>query len=158
MQRRLNIGHRRAQRARDELLDRGFIRMLKPGGFTRKTKHAAEFALTHEPLNPHHDGATAPKDFMKWAPEKKSSVAVATTDGSRADYVSIPDALPKQALRSRSDYVNDKNTPHYVANTATQISYQGVPLFWGAVKTSGRLQLACIWAALALANPEQVAA
>lgn len=158
MQRRLNVGQRRAQRARDELLDRGFIRMLKPGGFTRKTKHAAEFAITNEPLNPHQDGATAPKDFMKWMPQKKSSVAVATTDGSRSDYVSTPRAPQNPPLRSRSDYVNDETLPDYVADTATQIGYQGDPLFWGAMKTSGRLQLACLWSVLALSQPEQAAA
>lgn len=71
---RLGIGRRRAEKARDELIDRGFIRILKRGGFSRRLAHATEYALTNEPLDPDRDGATAPKDYMRWRPDGKSPV------------------------------------------------------------------------------------
>lgn len=88
--RRLNIGQRQAQRARDELIDRGFIRVLTPGTFNRKCRHATEYALTHEPLDGHD---RPPKDFMRWS--QKNTVALTATVGSTHDY--------------RGGAVNDKN-------------------------------------------------
>ncbi len=67
--RRLNVGRRRAQGAINELIDRGFIRLLTPGAFHRKVPHAPEYALLHEPL----DGERVPeKPFMRWQPEESS--------------------------------------------------------------------------------------
>ena len=65
MQRRLGVGRMRAEKARDDLADRGFIRLLTKGTFTRKARHASEYALTNEPIN-NGMGATAPKDYMRW--------------------------------------------------------------------------------------------
>lgn len=79
MQARLGVGRTRAEKARDELLDRGFVRQLTAGSFNRKCRHASEYALTNEPLTD-NDGATAPKDFIRWSPEK-STVLMASTDG-----------------------------------------------------------------------------
>lgn len=76
--RRLSIGRWRAEKARDELLDRGFLRLLEPASFNRKVRHAPVYALTNEPLDPGRDGAVAPKDFMKW---KKSTGLVTSPDG-----------------------------------------------------------------------------
>ncbi|UEX78621.1 hypothetical protein [Sediminicurvatus halobius] len=76
--RRLGVGRWRAEKALYELSDRGFIRLMEPGGFSRKVRHATVYALTNEPLED-RDGATAPKDFMRW--HQKSTVLVASTDG-----------------------------------------------------------------------------
>lgn len=103
MMRRLNVGQRKAQRARDDLLDRGFVRLLSSGGFNRKIRHASEYALTNEPLEPDCDGATAPKDFMRWQPQK-STVANSATDGSRSDYRGNGKKAQKFSHGSCSDY------------------------------------------------------
>ena len=82
---RLGVGRRRAEQARDDLLDRGFIRLLTPGSFTQKTRHAPEYALLHEPL----DGARIPeKPFMSWKPNgsQKSAVYTANTDGAHSEH------------------------------------------------------------------------
>lgn len=75
--RRLGVGRWRAQNAIEELLDRGFIRLIESGNFNRKVRHATVYALTNEPLE-NHDGAVAPKDFMRW---EKSTVLVTSTNG-----------------------------------------------------------------------------
>jgi|GEM_PF-3095094 len=77
IRRRLNVGQVVAVRARDELQDRGFIRLLTLGKFSRKARHATEYALTNEPLN---NNSLAPKDFMRWRPQK-NTVLMADTDG-----------------------------------------------------------------------------
>ncbi|NKF23235.1 helix-turn-helix domain-containing protein [Solimonas marina] len=78
MQERMgNVGQRRAQSARDELLDRGWVRMIEAGAFNRKTKQATVYALTNEPLA-ERDGATATKDYARWQPQK-STVAILAT-------------------------------------------------------------------------------
>lgn len=64
MMKRLNIGQRRAEKARDELLDRGWIRIIEKGSFNWKIRHATVYALTNEPINA---GEPAPKDFMKFS-------------------------------------------------------------------------------------------
>lgn len=107
MQLRLGVGQRRAQRARDELLDRGFIRLLVPGGFSRKVRHATEYALTNEPLED-QDGATPPKDFMKWSGQKSTVVKMAT-DSSRTEYRDYRKHSPKPANGSHSEYRKPAN-------------------------------------------------
>jgi len=72
IERRLGIGRKLAEKARDELIERGWIRILARGHFGRKVRHATEYALTHEPLED-RDGATAPKDYMKWTPPHENS-------------------------------------------------------------------------------------
>lgn len=70
--RRTGVGRCKAEKARDELLDRGFIRLVEKGEFKRKVRHASIYRLTNEPTNPEKDGSTPTKDFMKWQPEKKN--------------------------------------------------------------------------------------
>lgn len=72
--------HRKARRALGELVERGWIILMEPGGFSRKQRHATVYALGSEPLE-EKPGATAPKKYMRWTPEKKSSVAFSTTNG-----------------------------------------------------------------------------
>lgn len=77
MMERLGIGQRRAQAARDELFERGWIVEIEPGGFNRKTRHATVYALTNEPIDD-YPGSVAPKQYMRWMPQKN--------DGSCDDY------------------------------------------------------------------------
>ena len=67
IQTRVNVGRRVAEQARDELLARGWIRLIEPGGFSRKARHAPVYALEHLPLHD-GDGATPPKTFARWQP------------------------------------------------------------------------------------------
>jgi len=82
MMQRLGIGQRRAAAARDELLARGWIRLMEQGSFTRKVRHAALYAATNEPLHP---GKPATKEYMTWSPQK-NTVASMATDGSHDSY------------------------------------------------------------------------
>lgn len=79
MMKRLGVGQRRATRARDELIDRGFIRLTSKGAFNRKTRHASEYQLLSEVLD---NGNPAPKTYLRW----KKPVAETTTGGSPSDY------------------------------------------------------------------------
>lgn len=67
MQKRLGIGQRRATSARNELLERGWIKLQEPGGFTRKVRHAAVYSLTNEPESDAM-GAPTTKEYMRWQP------------------------------------------------------------------------------------------
>lgn len=108
MMRRLNVSQRPAERARDELLDRGFIRMLTKGNFTRKVLHASEYCLTHVPLED-KDGATAPKDFMRW--RQKNTVAESTTGGSGRRYREPAKNGQKHPHGSGIDYREGQKRP-----------------------------------------------
>lgn len=100
MRRRLNgIHQRRAVRARDELLDRGFIRLLTPGTFSRKARHATEYALTNEPLG----NELAPKDFMRWSCEK-NTVTTVDTPGNHSGYREQAEAGKQQRDGNHSGY------------------------------------------------------
>ena len=107
IERRLGVGQKRAQRARSELLDRGFIRLLTPGGFSRKDRRASEYALTNEPLE-EQDGATPPKDFMKWSAQE-STVVKMNTDGSQPEYREHSKHPRKPAHNSQIEYRKPTN-------------------------------------------------
>ncbi|WP_353162808.1 hypothetical protein [Salinisphaera shabanensis] len=101
MKRRLNgIHQRRAARARDELLERGFIRLLAQGTFTRKARHATEYALTNEPLN---NNGLAPKDFMRWRPQQNTATTVDTL-GNHSGYRKPAESSEKQRDGNHSGY------------------------------------------------------
>ncbi len=112
----LGVAQRRAQAARDELLDRGFIRMLSPGAFTRKVRHAAEYALLSECIGNEHK---AEKPYMAWRPpapngdaSKKTRYAGRLPTGSRGDYLKGSEKGKKARLGSRSEYLNGSKPPH----------------------------------------------
>lgn len=109
--RRLGVGQKRAQRARDELLDRGFIRLLETASFSRKVRHAPKYALTNEPLE-NRDGATAPKDYMRWPPEK-STVVKTNTDGMRTDYRAHAENVQIPPDGSQNEYRHESKTPSH---------------------------------------------
>lgn len=148
IQRRVGIGQRRAQKARDELLERGFIRELQPGSFNRKARHAAEYALTNEPLSS-KDGATAPKDFMTWT--QKNTVAEMTTDGSRNDYRGHAQKGQKRLHGSRNDYRQaPKSTSLGSQNSYTDRLPRGEGFLMAAMRASSEAQFKLILAAIML--------
>lgn len=109
----LNIGQRRAQKARDELLDRGWIRVMQEGAFSRKVRHATVYALTNEPI---HDGQVAPKDYMRF-----STVVNSATDGSHFSYRDRKITPKKPQVGSHNGYREPDFSPPTVAVTATHI-------------------------------------
>ncbi len=70
-ERRLGAGRRVAERALAELVKYGWLRVREKGSFHRKIRHATVYALTNVPLE-QRDGATAPKDFMRWTPDSST--------------------------------------------------------------------------------------
>lgn len=134
MMERLGIGQRRAQTARDELIDRGWVRVVVLGSFNRKAKHATQYVLTNEPLDD-RDGATAPKDYMRWRPSEKNTVAEMTTDGSQIDYRGHEKGAEKPLHGSQIDYRKRSFRRFSVVNSATQIELpreysQRNPFLW----------------------------
>jgi DNA-binding transcriptional MocR family regulator len=121
---RMNVGQRPAQRALKELLDRGWIRVVERGSFSRKVRHATVYALTNEPLD-EWDGETAPKDYMHWSPPpQKNTIAETTTHSSHNGYRKGSQKAKKQPHSSRDEYRQSEKSEFTVAETATQISYQ----------------------------------
>ena len=92
---RLNVGRYRAEKARDDLLDRGFIRLLEAATFTRKTRHAPVYLLTNEPTR---EGVAASKDYMRWRPAKKNTVSMSSTDGVDEQHREKPKQAKKPPL------------------------------------------------------------
>lgn len=122
---RLNVGQRRAQHARDELLRCGWIKVMERGAFTRKTKEATVYALCNEPLQA-GDGAVASKEFMRWQPpQKQITVVTTTTDGSRHDYRDHETGPSKERFSSHHDYRKASKRQSTVVTTTTQIELPG---------------------------------
>jgi hypothetical protein len=61
-----------AGKAFRELIDRGFIECVTPGGFTRKVRHATEWRLTHHLCDA--TGKAGSKAYMKWRPKIQNTV------------------------------------------------------------------------------------
>lgn len=101
---RLSVGRCRAEKARDELLDRGFIRLLEPATFNRKTRHAPSYLLTNEPS---HRGGIASKEYMRWRPEQKNTVLITSTDGVDNQHREQPNQAKK-----RLDDVDNQHREH----------------------------------------------
>jgi hypothetical protein len=85
MRGRLNRSQAPVQRALDELIEKGWILPLRKGGFSCKKRLASEYALTNHPL-PDRPDAPAPKTFMAWRQERKSTVPDVNTHGTRPKY------------------------------------------------------------------------
>lgn len=143
-QRRVGIGRWKAENAIHELLERGFILVLEPGGFQRKSHHATVYALTNEPLDG-RDGAVAPRDYMRWA--EKSSVLVTSTVGV-GDQHRKADVAPSNGPHGVSGQHRNppELTPHGVSGQHTDKLPGG--LMHAALCCQGETQLKVIVAAL----------
>lgn len=64
---RVGIGQRRVQAAFAALIERRWIAIETPGGFTQKTRHATSYRLLNEASAA--PGAVAPKPYMRWLPD-----------------------------------------------------------------------------------------
>jgi hypothetical protein len=69
---RCNINKDTAGRAFKELIEKGFVECVTPGGFSRKDPHATEWRLTHLLCN--KTGGVPTKPFMRWSAENQNSV------------------------------------------------------------------------------------
>jgi hypothetical protein len=66
----LHIGRSTAQRCFHNLTEVGFINVSKRSGFNMKGRVATEWLLTEFPDDTNSMTAVAPKDFMRWTPQK----------------------------------------------------------------------------------------
>jgi hypothetical protein len=64
---RIGVGQRRAQAAFAALIERGWITVETPGGFTYKTRHATSYRLENEAGATL--GAKPSKAYMRWQPD-----------------------------------------------------------------------------------------
>lgn len=67
---RCNVSKNTVHRALGELQDKGFVEVVTPGGFSRKTRHATEWRLTHHRCDV--TGATPSRTYKKWGRENKT--------------------------------------------------------------------------------------
>jgi hypothetical protein len=67
-----NINKDTAGKCLGRLVDLGFVECATPGGFSRKTPHAAEWRLTQYKCD--RTGAMGTKAFLRWRPEMQNAV------------------------------------------------------------------------------------
>lgn len=128
MMNRLGIGRRRSENARDELIDRGFIYVLTQGSFSRKGKHATEYALANEPLE-NTKGAVAPKDFMRW--RQKNTVYAVNTDGVHSEHRGQGTNARNPALGVHSEHREGQTDhTHGVHSEHTDMLPSGGEIHW----------------------------
>lgn len=150
MIRRLGVGdHRRARKARDELVSHGFIRLVSEGAFKRKARHASEYVLTNEPLDD-RPGSVAPKDFMRWRQPyasvcQKKSVVETTTVGGQNNHRELSKMPSKPPLGGQ----NNHRETHFLHSLGGQNNHTdslpvGEAFLWGALWTSGETQFKVI--------------
>lgn len=92
---RCNLTQRAAQRARDELVDRGWAKIAQRGSFDYKVRHATVFALENEPPNL-SNGSKPGKAYMRWQPEPATKKA-----SSGAGYRSIAASATERVSEDR---------------------------------------------------------
>jgi hypothetical protein len=126
MMERCNLTQQAAQRARDELIEKGWITVVQLGGFNCKVRHATVFALENEAPNS-GNGSQASKAYMRWqpAPETKKH-------GSGIKYLSVSDSSTdaRRNRPKRSGTVSESSTEkaNSVGATVSESSTQiGLP-------------------------------
>ena len=157
MMARCGVTQRVASRARDELIDHGWMTVAERGSFHRKVKHATVYALENEPPSPDR-GAKASKAFAHWRPPptKKHGSEIGTCRYSPA----LPREQKKAVTVAQDATVKPEKRHFSVAPDATQIpvTKQGAfscaaaeSLFWTAATPGidARAQLVMLSAALA---------
>lgn len=165
--RRINVGQYKAERAIGELLDRGFLLVLEKGSFSRKGRHATVYALTNEPIT-QRDGDTAPKDFMRWQPQK-NTVRVTSTVGKGEQYRELAEDVTKEAHGKGEQYrkqqiasthgKGDHYTDRLPGGTGEARPADHAYDWWkmALFQASGPQFKSCLWL-LALNYPHEVAA
>ena len=130
MMQRCNLTQRAAQKARDELMDRGWITTVSEGSFKQKVRHATEFALENEAPNT-GNGSEAPKSYMRW----QSSLTTSTKkDGSGIDYRTVAESTTDKSAEtvnmaiSVAESTTDKviSKPLSVVKSTTQIQLPSI--------------------------------
>lgn len=102
-----NIASNTAKRCFDELIERGFIVRVTPGGFSRKVRHATEWRLTDRPCD--ITGESPSQEFRRWQPQNRirsqkvlqqsQNKIIAAMKEALSDQVShkiVPDLIPSK--------------------------------------------------------------
>jgi len=126
---RCNLTQRAASRARDELLEKGWIKLVQMGGFNCKVRHATDFALENEAPNS-GNGSQPGKAYMRWQPAPNPSSTVAKKKiGSGIDYRTVAESTTDEPRKGQKKAVtvaestSDKPvfSPCTVVESTTQI-------------------------------------
>ncbi len=134
MMKSCNLTQRAATRARDELIAKGWIKMVQLGAFQTKVRHATEFTLENEPPNDSVGTSLASKAYMTWQPSQNVPTAITMKkNGSRIGYRSVVDSTTEGRTKPRkmTPTVVDSTTDHpsselpTVVDSTTQI---GIPM------------------------------
>lgn len=103
---RCRIARNTAARAFAELRDRGFVECVTPGGFSLKSRHAAEWRLTH--LKCDASGKLPSSPFMRWRSlENQNTVSIRTATAASqsqplaSSAASGPDLRPSGSFSAR---------------------------------------------------------
>jgi hypothetical protein len=105
---RLNVGRCRAEKARDELIDRGFIRLIEEASFNRKARHAPVYELTNESTR---KSGVASKDFMRWRPSEKTTVSTISTKGVDDQHRQQPKRAGNPSIDVDNQHRNSSKAP-----------------------------------------------
>lgn len=83
MMQRCGLSQTPAQRARDELVEKGWVKIAQMGAFNCKVRHATVFALENEAPNS-GNGSRPGKAYMSWQPSSRQRKKDGTGTGYRA--------------------------------------------------------------------------
>lgn len=142
----LNVGRRVAVRARDELIERGWVRVIEKGKFASKNRKATIYMLTNEPESDRL-GATAPKDFLKWkAPNSAESNFHEVQHGPSYGTSCAPsksEHTPKAHGRGTPRTTSEANLAvhgvhHVPTDKVTRVPAETHPLLIAAFQSNGR--------------------
>lgn len=76
----LGVGKDTANKAVNNLLDRGFIARMKQGYFSLKSRHCSEYRLTAEKCDV--TNSLPSKDFTRWVPKVQNTVRLQGPNGT----------------------------------------------------------------------------
>lgn len=139
MMQRCNLTQRAAKRARDELVEKGWITIVEPGGFSRKVRHSTVYALEHLPPNS-GNGSQAGKAFMRWQP---TTTTTTKKHGSRIAYRTVVESTTDARHETENKAVTVRKSttdkavsdPSTVVESTTQIYLPSEGGFSAAVGT-----------------------
>lgn len=166
IEKRLGVGRFKAENARDQLIDRGFIIEIEPASFKRKVPHAPAYRLTNEPVDPQRDGATASKEYMRWRPHQENLAGRVTNPAGADDSPRAPAKTPKnQPLRvghqprraavEGETGVSDQPTDKLPGGAGSSEAEELIKAALSTTDEAAQAKL-CIWTAAILQQSEEI--
>lgn len=115
---RCNISKNTAAICFETLQARGFIECVTPGGFSRKTRHAAEWRLTNYRCD--KSGALPTKAFVRWRADQTGSAAPLARYGALGARSASGSATPadEPPAHGIDIYVSQTRVPRMARNAA----------------------------------------